>query len=337
MPLEALVVCSDDQLTRILRHGMSDLGIRGEFCESLEKALTTVASRRFDGVFIDCEIPEAATLFQSIRGNEVFKKSLCVALATHRTTVKDAFDMGAQFVMYRPLSMERAARVLRTAQALMNRERRRSFRKAVQMQVAVRFGRSAEFDAVTFDLSSGGMGLKLKSMPQNSGQVHVNFKLPGSHSTLSATGDIVWADAKKRIGVQFVHVPDTARMQLDRWLEGKLESIGGAPEPIAPRAVVRGAVDIALTAVVVRNGRSKTVRGHGSDLTEQGLGANMSDELSPGEVVNLEFTLPSGKAVKTRAYVRNAQGQHYGFEFLTMADNSRSAIRDFCQQLPVKY
>ncbi len=337
MPLEALVVCTDDQLTRILRHGMSDLGIRGEFCQSLENALSTVAKRRFDGVFIDCEIPDAVTLFQSIRANESFKKSLCVALATHRTTVKDAFDMGAQFVMYRPLSMERASRVLRTAQALMNRERRRSFRKAVQMEVAVRFGRSPEFDAVTFDLSSGGMGLKLKRMPQNSGQVHVTFKLPGSHAPLSATGDIVWADAKKRIGVQFVHVPDAARTQLDHWLEGRLEAIGGAPEPIAARSAVRGTVDIALTAVVVRNGRSKTVRGHGSDLTEQGLGANMGDELSPGEVVNLEFSLPSGKAVKTRAYVRNAQGQHYGFEFLTMADSARSAIRDFCQQLPVKY
>lgn len=337
MPLEALVVCSDDQLTRILRHGMSDLGIRGEFCQSIEKALDTVAHRRYDGVFIDCEIPEVATLFQSIRANELFKKSLCVALATHRTTVKDAFEMGAQFVMYRPLSMERASRVLRTAQALMNRERRRSFRKAVQMHVSVRFGRSPEFDAVTFDLSVGGMGLKLKTTPQNSGQVHMSFKLPGSHATLSTTGDIVWADNKKRVGVQFVHVPEAARIQLEQWLEGKMEAIGGAPEPIAPRGVIRGSVDMALTAVVVRNGRSKTFRGHGSDLTEHGLGANMSEELSPGEVLNLEFTLPSGKVVKTRAYVRNAQGQHYGFEFLTMAESARSAIRDFCQQLPVKY
>jgi hypothetical protein len=100
--------------------------------------------------------------------------------------------------------------------------------------------------------------------------------------------------------------------------------------------VVRGTIDIAVTATVVRNGRSKIIRGRGSDLTENGLGANMSDELSPGEVVNLEFTVPNAKAVKTRAYVRNAQGQHYGFEFLTMAESSRSVIRDFCLQLPVK-
>lgn len=335
MPLEALVVCSDEQLTRILRHGMSDLGIRGEFCQTTENALKFVDRQRFDGVFIDCEMVDAGKVFQCVRANDSFRKSLCVALATHRTTVKDAFEMGAQFVMYRPLSMERASRVLRTAQALMNRERRRSFRKAVQMNVAVRFGRSPESTAVTFDLSAGGMGLKLKTAPANSGQVHVSFKLPGSPAQLSATGDIVWADSQKRVGVQFTHVPDVTRLQLEQWLEGKLQAIG-ASEPIAPRASVRGAVDIELTAVVVRNGRSKTLRGHGSDLTENGLGGNMSDDLSPGEVVNLEFTLPNGKPVKTRAYVRNAQGQHYGFEFLTMAESSRSAIRDFCQQLPVK-
>ncbi|HLH06683.1 MAG TPA: PilZ domain-containing protein [Terriglobales bacterium] len=336
MPLEALVVCSDEQLIRILRHGMNDLGIRAEFSSSVEKSLDMVRARRFDGVFIDCDMDNSVSLFQTIRSSDAFKKSLCVALATHRTTVKDAFDMGAQFVMYRPLSMERAARVLRTAQALMNRERRRSFRKAVQMKVAVRFGRSAEFEAVTFDLSAGGMGLKLKSAPQDSGQVHLSFHLPGSPATLSATGEIVWADNKNRIGVQFAHVPASDRIHLEQWLEGKLEEVNGTRQAITPRAVVRGTIDIAVTATVVRNGRSKIIRGRGSDLTENGLGANMSDELSPGEVVNLEFTVPNAKAVKTRAYVRNAQGQHYGFEFLTMAESSRSVIRDFCLQLPVK-
>jgi hypothetical protein len=57
------------------------------------------------------------------------------------------------------------------------------------------------------------------------------------------------------------------------------------------------------------------VRGHTVDISEWGLSAMLRVEVQVGEVVRLEFSLPSG-AVEVHAVVRQRNAFRYGFQFV---------------------
>ena len=64
------------------------------------------------------------------------------------------------------------------------------------------------------------------------------------------------------------------------------------------------------------------------------LAERLTGELSPGEVVSMEFPLPlSPYPVKLRAIVRYRIGLHYGFEFLTPTPEQRQSLDRICQIL----
>lgn len=61
-------------------------------------------------------------------------------------------------------------------------------------------------------------------------------------------------------------------------------------------------------------------------LNQNGLGAEISDQLYVGEVVRLELA-PAGGVYAT---VRNARGTRYGLQFLCLTDGQHKAITRLC-------
>jgi len=79
---------------------------------------------------------------------------------------------------------------------------------------------------------------------------------------------------------------------------------------------------------------SAVVRGETVDISESGISAMLRVEVPLGEVVRLEFSLPSGD-VDVHALVRQRNAFRYGFQFV----ESRSAqdlIGRACRQLAVE-
>ncbi len=79
-------------------------------------------------MIVDCAEESNLSLLKSIRMGQRNKKSLAVAIIDEQTALRRAFEMGAHFVVFKPISCERAKSSLRTVKALMKRERRRSLR-----------------------------------------------------------------------------------------------------------------------------------------------------------------------------------------------------------------
>lgn len=88
-------------------------------------------------------------------------------------------------------------------------------------------------------------------------------------------------------------------------------------------------VDIRIYA---RN--KQVVRGHTVDLSESGISAMLRVEVPLGEVVRLEFTLPTGE-VKVHALVRQRQAFRYGFQFVEDSFAQQTITRA-CTQLAVE-
>jgi PilZ domain len=77
-----------------------------------------------------------------------------------------------------------------------------------------------------------------------------------------------------------------------------------------------------------------TLKGHTVDISESGISAMLRMEVPLGELVELDFTLPSGP-VTILAMVRQRNAFRYGFEFVD-SDSVHEFIRRTCRDLAVE-
>src|SRR5215468_10759047 len=198
MSLKSLVLCSDEKIVRVLRRVLSDLEIGFDHFTDPDGAIRKLTRERFEAVIIDCTDHKTATaVLKSARSAPVNKRAIAVAIMDGHMGLRSAFDMGAHFVLYKPVSSERAKSSFRAARALMKRERRRNSRIPVEMPVTLFFGddSSAQQRTNSIDLSEGGMALRLASTPARPGPMRVHFKLPGSPSALDCVVQVAWQNA----------------------------------------------------------------------------------------------------------------------------------------------
>lgn len=120
---------------------------------------------------------------------------------------------------------------------------------------------------------------------------------------------------------------------------------GGASMPAAnppgkpnfTRRFPRFAIDIRLQVKMFQAGEFRTCWGRSTEMGQDGIGATLTGNLEPGEIVTLEIPLPlTPYPIKVRAIVRYRQGLKYGFEFLTLNDGQRDTIKRVCQYLATK-
>jgi hypothetical protein len=77
------------------------------------------------------------------------------------------------------------------------------------------------------------------------------------------------------------------------------------------------------------------VTGLCNQIGEGGVGAIISSELSIGEVVSLDLSVPSQvQAVSLRAVVRWRERLQHGFEFYAATAEQLATIRGYCNTLP---
>jgi CheY-like chemotaxis protein len=220
MSLQALVLCSDDKIMRVLRRVLSDLEIGVELCADADSAVRKLTRRRFEAVVVDCNDEDmAAQVLKSVRSAPCNKRSIAVAMIDGQKAVRSAFALGAHFVLYKPISAERARTSFRAARALMKCERRRNTRVSVHIPVAlVSEDGAGQRKAVSSDISQGGMSLKLSRRNKNSRPMRVKFALPGTDDSIECAAEVAWEGGGAQAGVRFVNLSPEQRDHLRSWL-----------------------------------------------------------------------------------------------------------------------
>jgi len=101
-----------------------------------------------------------------------------------------------------------------------------------------------------------------------------------------------------------------------------------------PRRFLRYPADIHLSIQVFRTAGTISLWGRSSELGEDGVGATLTEEIEPGEVVSMEFSLPvTSYPMKMRALVRYRTGLRHGFEFLALNPQQREMLHRVCEIL----
>jgi hypothetical protein len=149
------------------------------------------------------------------------KKSVAVAIIDVQIALRRAFEMGAHFVIYKPISCQRAKSSFRAARALMKREQRRSVRVPVRIPVSLRFQNGKGEQAFISGLSEGGISVELNLQRRNACVLGFGFTLPGTTTLIEGTGLIAWQNSDRQAGIRFTELSDGVRRSLKEWLRLK--------------------------------------------------------------------------------------------------------------------
>jgi c-di-GMP-binding flagellar brake protein YcgR len=219
MNLKALLLCSDEKIVRVLRRTLGDLDIGVELCASSEIALRKLTRERFEAIIVDCAGPGAAAVLRSARSAPCNKRAVAVAILDPEVGLRSAFEIGAHFILYKPVSVERSKSSFRAARALMKKERRRNSRVSIHIPVEMSNKESgANFKVNTTDLGEGGLAVTLPRRSKAHGRWQVSFTLPGTTAVLKMDAEFAWEGTGSQVGLRFQNQSPEVARHLREWL-----------------------------------------------------------------------------------------------------------------------
>jgi len=229
MNLKSLLLSSDEKTVRILRRVLGDLEIDVEHCYGVDDAICRITRQRFEATIADAANREdAGNLLRAAKAAPVNKRALTIVLVESPVGLKGGFELGAHFVLHKPLAVERAKGSFRAVRALMKRERRLQLR--VEVQIPVECIGSGRYSAKTIDLCEGGMAIQFSGRVKKENSLHFSLELPGMDQKLEIDGELAWEGYQNRAGVRFTNATDEQRNLLRQWLRSQLPE----PEPDDP-------------------------------------------------------------------------------------------------------
>jgi CheY-like chemotaxis protein len=238
MNLKSLLLSSDEKTVRVLRRVLSDLEITVEHCTSWEASVRRITRQRFEAIIVDSANREdAGNVLRAMKAAPINKRALAIVLVESNVGLKGGFELGAHFVLHKPLAVERAKASFRAVRALMKSERRLQLRVPVELPITC-IGNS-RYPARTIDLCEGGMAIQFTGRKANETSLRFALELPGVEKgvfeKLEIAGELAWEGDEYRAGVRFKDVADSQRSTLRKWLAAHLPE----HEPDDPPVVCR--------------------------------------------------------------------------------------------------
>jgi len=220
MALQALLFSLDPHAQETLHNVLDRASIDLRLCHSAEEAITILTREKLDAFFVDCdEVAGAPAVLKHLRETNLNKSAIAFALVNGKTTVEEAFQLGANFVLDKPVSAERAARSVRALQGLIMQERRRFHRHLLRATGIILVDEGSELPVTITTISRGGVSIECSRRLDLSGAASLRIFLPGAMRSIQAKGEIVWATEDGRAGIRFQVLPAEDMKQLQDWLE----------------------------------------------------------------------------------------------------------------------
>jgi periplasmic protein TonB len=122
MSYKSLLFCPDEKTARVVTQVLSELEFQVEPWNEPFAAVKKLAAEHFDAIVVDCANEQnAALLFKSAKNSSFNHQSLSVAVVEGQSGVAQAFRLGANLVLTKPINVEQAKGTLRVARGLLRK------------------------------------------------------------------------------------------------------------------------------------------------------------------------------------------------------------------------
>jgi DNA-binding NarL/FixJ family response regulator len=311
MILQALLVSKDDLAAETLTQVLANFGVAVDRSSAADVAVARLEEEHFDQIIVDFDDAGTASLVlesnRRLPNPEQGNPAVTVALLRDVSQIRAILGAGAHFILVKPITYEQTHATLRAATAMLKRERRQSFRVAVQAPVTIRIDDSS-VEGILLDLSAGGMDvLAAKPMPSAT-LVRFSFELPDSNVRAEGDAEVAWSKANGQIGLRFLDIDLRMREQLNEWLAAhSQEALPEEPDPVSH-----------------------------CKLTDMSLGGCYVETESPfpqSSAVDLCLKA-AGMEIHTQGVVRVMHPGHgMGIEFPSRTEDQRKSVADFIEFL----
>jgi CheY-like chemotaxis protein len=184
-----------------------------------ERAADLITRERYDGIFLDLEMPKmnGFELARRVRESS-WNKSTPIVIVTgrdDRTTMQQVFAAGATFFLQKPVDRQRLSNLFRTVRGSLTENRRRQARVSLQTQVLCEI-ESRTVRGMSWNLSRGGIQVDIGNLKQGD-MVRLWFRLPISGVRIDAFGLVIWS-SETRQGIQFTKMSEQNAEAIRRFI-----------------------------------------------------------------------------------------------------------------------
>lgn len=367
----SLIFSHDERAIKMLGLLLSELNIETEHAATLAHAQECLARQKYDGVFAECEAEDGVALLRSVRKSKHNRRSIVFALSGAALKMNVAFDLGAHFVLQKPLVVEKVKRTLKAAHGLMMREQRSHYRHPTSSKVTLRTVTGKTFGAWLKDLSQGGALIDSDMVLRKDQSISLRFMLPDTSVTVEVEGKTTWSDPTGRAGVKFETLSQATQKQLLEWViarsmdiesvaapafsaaevgrttaateceaelaDFELEVIEPELDDIRVRETLRGEHHAPIKLLSFEHGRPVIASGTCTSLNESGLAAELEEDVALDGPVLLRVELArTAEPLVVHAEFRQKEGSRYGFEFVGLSPAAQQRLVQTVHELSVE-
>ena len=221
--IKLLVVEDDAPSLELMAEVFTSLQAEVRPVDNSETAAALVDREKFDGIFLDLEMPRlhGFDLTHRIRESSWNKSTPIIVVSgrSDRQTMRESFSVGASYFLQKPVDRQKLSRLLRTVRGGMLQNRRRSARVSVHTELMCSIGMRT-IRGMSWNLSQTGMQAEVFGLEPGN-VVQLSFRLLPSRENIDATGVVVWV-GENRQGIQFKKM-SAHNQELIRNFVGELE------------------------------------------------------------------------------------------------------------------
>jgi DNA-binding response OmpR family regulator len=220
--INALLIGPDSAMSALFSNIFEEIGIRTQSCSDDERVAGILSDSKFEALVLDFDNVDAGvSIVCKLRESSSSRDAIVFAVATASSTRQRAFAGGANFAFGRPFVLPEIRNVLRTAYALMLRDRRRYFRCPAEYPVYITRTSGETVQGTTINVSGNGMATNLACNLQVGERLNLAFAMSDAELAISAVGRVVWDDKHGKTGISFECTSADVGKRLAAWLDAQ--------------------------------------------------------------------------------------------------------------------
>ncbi|HXY23457.1 MAG TPA: PilZ domain-containing protein [Candidatus Acidoferrum sp.] len=217
--LEFVLVSGDYALMTAVSKGVKKMGAKFMLVPTAHDARECLNRRKIDGVFVDMDVPGALGLIESTRKGSSNNKAVIFACGGRARESTQILAVGANFLLRKPVTEENVQMHITISKDLLERERRRYFRHAVNLNVTLHDGITEQQARMT-NLSGGGMAVRTAKPLKQGTALDLAFE-PSLGVRVTGKGQVAWVNADGQAGIVLQTLRGKGKELLETWLAAR--------------------------------------------------------------------------------------------------------------------
>lgn len=223
-PLKIVIVDDEPQVLEVVTSMLEYLGCEVTAFADGQKAARCLENRKYDGLVVDARMPklDGFELTRQVRASPLNGEVPIVMLTGYDDlkTMRQAFRSGISFFLGKPLTVDKASTVFNAIRGAKLRDRRLSPRLPFRGPVFVRIGPhfQKDMDAVSVNISEGGLLLEAAQGVEVGQEVELEFKTPSAEKPVLVRAKVQRKESVERLGVEFVNLEPDDREGIRRFI-----------------------------------------------------------------------------------------------------------------------